>query len=139
MEDLQWCPDPSNHYNMGLASIETNMQMQIWQLSKKEVLEKEYDSFGLLDKINVNMRCQTLVGTRRGTVMFVGKIVGLGAGYWVGVKLDAKEGNSNGAVEGTQYFEAEDGYGTFLRPNEIETGDFPKQVEDEFDEDEDMI
>ena len=32
--------------------------------------------------------------------MFVGKVAGLGAGYWIGIKLDSKEGNSKGTVDG---------------------------------------
>ena len=52
-------------------------------------------------KINVNMRCQTIdITKKRGTVMFVGKVAGLGAGYWIGIKLDSKEGNSKGTVDG---------------------------------------
>jgi hypothetical protein len=26
LEDLQWCPTPSAHFNMAIASIETSMQ-----------------------------------------------------------------------------------------------------------------
>ena len=53
-------------------------------------------------KIEVGMRCETIVCTKkRGTVMFVGKVAGLGAGYWVGIKLDSKDGNSNGIVDGS--------------------------------------
>ena len=49
----------------------------------------------------------------------------LGPGYFVGVKLDEPLGNSNGTVKGVKYFQAEDKYGSFVRPNVIEIGDFP--------------
>ena len=35
---------------MAIASIETNMQMQIWQFSK-EFIDKEIDNMGLVDRI----------------------------------------------------------------------------------------
>lgn len=38
IEDLQWCPNKDNHYNLAIASLETNMLMQVWQLSKQEFL-----------------------------------------------------------------------------------------------------
>lgn len=90
-------------------------------------------------KIDVNDRCKTLVGDKRGTVMFVGKVpeCDLGAGYWVGLKLDNKEGDSNGTVGPTKYFEAEQGYAMFVRPLDIMIGDFPPEML--LDEDEDMI
>ena len=35
--------------------------------------------------ITVGQRCQVNAGERRGVVKYVGKVKGLGAGYWVGV------------------------------------------------------
>jgi tubulin-specific chaperone B len=34
-------------------------------------------------------------------------------------------GNSNGRVKGVKYFEAQDKYAVFVRPNAIEIGNFP--------------
>lgn len=62
---------------------------------------------------------------------------GLGAGYWVGVKLDEPTGNSNGTVKGKQLFECPDKFGIFVRPNECTVGDFPPI--DDFDSDLDEI
>ena len=89
--------------------------------------------------IDINDRCKTIVGDKRGTVMFVGKVpeCNLGAGYWVGIKLDEKEGNSNGSMGLHIYFEAEEGYAIFVRPLDIIIGDFPPELV--LDEDEDMI
>jgi tubulin-specific chaperone B len=40
-------------------------------------------------------------------------------GYYVGVKLDEPFGNSNGSVKGIKYFEADEKYAIFVRPNTI--------------------
>lgn len=56
---------------------------------------------------------------------YVGKIMDLGNGYFVGVLLDEPFGNGNGSVKGVKYFEAGEKYGTFVRPNTLEIGDFP--------------
>jgi len=40
-------------------------------------------------------------------VSFIGKIVDLGPGYYIGVRLDEPYGNGNGKVKGIKYFEAE--------------------------------
>ena len=55
----------------------------------------------------------------------MGKVHDLGAGFYVGVKLDEPFGNGNGQAKGVKYFEAGDKYGPFVRPNTLEIGDFP--------------
>ncbi len=62
----------------------------------------------------------------RGEIRFVGKIMDLGNGWYVGVKLDQPYGDGNGVVKGVKYFQAMDKYATFVRPNTIEIGDFPE-------------
>lgn len=57
---------------------------------------------------------------------YVGKVPDLGDGYFVGVKLDEPWGSSDGTVNGVKFFETFPKYGVFLRPNEIEVGDFPE-------------
>jgi tubulin-folding cofactor B len=60
----------------------------------------------------------------------------LSNGYWVGIKLDDPTGDSD--CTGFGFFECQPGFGSFLRPNDIEVGDqFVK--EDDFDMEEDMI
>ena len=61
----------------------------------------------------------------RGEICFVGKISDIGNGYYVGIKLDEPVGKGNGTVKGVKYFQAEDKYGAFVRPNALEIGDFP--------------
>lgn len=48
---------------------------------------------------------------------YVGKIMDLGQGYFVGVKLDEPYGDSNAIIKGVKYFEANDKYAAFVRPN----------------------
>lgn len=49
----------------------------------------------------------------------------LGLGYFVGVRLDEPFGTGTGVIKGVKYFDAQDKYGIFVRPNTIEVGDFP--------------
>ena len=59
------------------------------------------------------------IGNKRGQVMFVGKAVIIGPGYWVGLKMDDPVGH----CDGLGFFECPQGYGSFVRPNDIEIGD----------------
>ena len=88
------------------------------------------------EAITLHSRCQILFGQRLGTVRYVGKVAGLAPGYWVGVKLDHAEGSSNGVIDGQLYFEASEDHATFVRPSDLQTGEFPP--EEQLDE-EDMI
>jgi tubulin-specific chaperone B len=72
----------------------------------------------LASTISLNARCKIESGAR-GRVAFVGKVVDLGSGYYVGVHLDEPYGNGNGSVKGVKYFEAQDKYATFVRPNAL--------------------
>lgn len=81
--------------------------------------------------ISPGQRCKLSPGDRRGTVRWVGSgVSGLGPGFWVGVMLDEPVGLSNGSRGGVTYFECGDKYGSFMRPDKLEVGDFPP----EFDE-----
>lgn len=85
----------------------------------------------LSESIVVGMRCRLQNGAR-GCVAFKGKIMDLGNGYFVGVKLDQPFGNSNGVVKGVKYFQAANNYAIFVRPNALEVGDFPElDIDDE--------
>ena len=83
------------------------------------------------------MRCETQIGAKRGEVKYVGKVPGLERGYWVGVKLDEPTGDNNGKIKDKVYFECHGNFGQFVRPADLNVGDYPEI--DEFDEDEDMI
>jgi len=86
----------------------------------------------------VGQRCEISPGARRGEVAFVGEVPELKPGYWIGVRLDEPLGKHNGTIKGVKYFECQDKYGTFIRPQYVETGDFPEKdiFEDDSDEDE---
>lgn len=75
--------------------------------------------------IDVRQRCSVDPGDRRGEVKFVGRVEGLAPGYWVGVALDEPAGKNDGSVKGQRYFECGAGYGVFVRPDKVTTGDFP--------------
>ena len=91
------------------------------------------------DQVQFGVRCQLVIGNRRGEVKYVGKVPELAPGYWVGVHLDEPTGDSDGKVKGKQYFDVAGGskFGIFIRPKDAQFGDFPPL--DDFNEDEDEI
>jgi tubulin-folding cofactor B len=71
-------------------------------------------------------RCEGQPGGRRGEVKFVGPIKG-SSGTWIGVALDEPQGKNDGSKNGVTYFECRgEGYGCFLRPENVAVGDFPE-------------
>ena len=82
--------------------------------------------------VEVGARCEveSPEGRKRGVVRFVGKCEGLPLGYWVGVQYDEPVGKNDGSVKGRRFFECPQGYGAFVRPNLVVTGDFPPEDED---------
>ena len=77
--------------------------------------------------IKVGDRCQCFPGDRLGTVKYVGRIVAIKPGFFVGVEFDEPVGKSDGSVKGVRVFECEPLYGGFLRPNQVTVGDFPPE------------
>jgi tubulin-folding cofactor B len=55
----------------------------------------------------------------------------MGLGYFVGVQLDEPYGTHNGSIKGYIYFMCTNKYGIFVRPSELEVGDFPEEDLDE--------
>jgi tubulin-folding cofactor B len=99
--------------------------------------EKKDENFMKEDaqKFEIGKRCQLLQpGKPRGEIAYVGPAPEVSEGWFVGVKLDEPFGNSNGTVKGTQYFECLDNYGSFLRPDKVEQGNFPELDFDSEDE-----
>lgn len=77
--------------------------------------------------MHVGDRCQCQPGDRLGTVRYVGRIAALKQGYWIGVEFDEPVGKSDGTVKGQKVFECQPLYGGFLRPDQVEVGDFPPE------------
>ncbi|CCW69169.1 unnamed protein product [Phytomonas sp. Hart1] len=80
------------------------------------------------EQIQVGNRCRCKPGDRLGEVKYVGRIAKLKPGFWVGVKFDEPVGKSDGKVSGQRLFECAPLYGGFLRPDQVEVGDFPPEV-----------
>jgi len=89
--------------------------------------------------MSVGARCQvesTEPGLhKRGTVRFVGPTqFGSSTGVWIGVEYDEPIGKNDGSVSGVRYFECKMKYGTFVRPERVQVGDFPVEELDLDDE-----
>lgn len=83
--------------------------------------------------IPVDSRCEVKIqgeATRRGVVMYNGK-VHFKPGIWIGIKYDEPMGKNDGSIGGKRYFEAPMKYGGFVRPGNVEVGDFPEFGDEE--------
>jgi tubulin-folding cofactor B len=94
---------PENFRKWKQSLIKSNPQM----LEQKKTfetnkLDPDYMS-ELASTISIGSRCKVESGAR-GKVAFVGRVVDLGAGFYVGVVLDEPYGNSDGRVKGIRYF-----------------------------------
>ena len=67
---------------------------------------------------------------RRAVIMYIGK-TSIAPGYWIGVKYDEAVGKNDGSVFGQRYFECDNNYGGFVRPNlvKIDNRPPPKKAE----------
>ncbi len=87
--------------------------------------------------MKVGDRAEVTPGAKRGEVKFVGNNVkNLPLGWWVGIQYDEPVGKNDGSVKGVRIFQCPDGYGGFVRPNNVSVGDFPPIDDFDFDEDE---
>eukprot|EP00500_Bicosoecida_sp_ms1_P001450 CAMPEP_0203814918 /NCGR_PEP_ID=MMETSP0115-20131106/6751_1 /ASSEMBLY_ACC=CAM_ASM_000227 /TAXON_ID=33651 /ORGANISM="Bicosoecid sp, Strain ms1" /LENGTH=289 /DNA_ID=CAMNT_0050723803 /DNA_START=81 /DNA_END=946 /DNA_ORIENTATION=+ len=92
----------------------------------------DVESKECVEHISVGSRCEVKPGSRRGEVAFIGQITTLSPGYWIGVRFDEPVGKGDGTRMGVSYFDCEPKYGAFVRPYNVEVGDFPPR--DIFDE-----
>eukprot|EP01117_Protostelium_nocturnum_P006405 TRINITY_DN2310_c0_g3_i1.p2 TRINITY_DN2310_c0_g3~~TRINITY_DN2310_c0_g3_i1.p2 ORF type:complete len:122 (+),score=41.27 TRINITY_DN2310_c0_g3_i1:430-795(+) len=58
------------------------------------------------------------VEERHGEVAYVGTIDG-SKGYWIGIKFDGPNGKNDGSLKGKRYFQCEENYGGFVKPNKV--------------------
>ncbi|OLY82264.1 Tubulin-folding cofactor B [Smittium mucronatum] len=83
-------------------------------------------------KIILNSRCQVKISDsgllRRGSVRFLGNTE-FASGLWVGIEYDEPLGKNNGSIDGVFYFKCPENYGSFVRPQFVECGDFPEELE----------
>lgn len=107
--------------------------------------------------ISVGERCEvesTEPGLKkRGAVRFVGQTK-FGKGIWIGIEYDEPFGKNDGSqvsyfsgcsgadvqtnsVQGERYFDCQQNYGVFVRPEKVTVGDFPVEAIN-LDEDEEM-
>lgn len=49
-----------------------------------------------------------------------------GENIWVGVEFDEPVGKNNGLILGTKIFECRENHGSFVKPKQVEVGDFPE-------------
>lgn len=94
--------------------------------AKLSAFQREIASRG----IAVDKRCR--VGgedTKRGIIKYVGEVKEIpgGLGAWVGIHLDEPVGKNDGSISNTRYWgePSQLKHGVFVRPERVETGDFP--------------
>eukprot|EP00744_Colponema_vietnamica_P009349 GILI01013303.1.p1 GENE.GILI01013303.1~~GILI01013303.1.p1 ORF type:complete len:234 (+),score=67.57 GILI01013303.1:93-794(+) len=79
------------------------------------------------EKMKVGDRCQCQPGDRLGTVRYVGRIVSIKPGFFIGVEFDEPVGKGDGTAKGATIFECRPNYGGFLRPDQVAVGDYPPE------------
>jgi len=95
--------------------------------------EEEAAEVEKMQTVELGNRCQvTVTGStfpKRGVVMYKG-VVGTRQGVWIGVKYDEPYGTNDGTVDGVEYFQALSTYGDFVKPSQVQVGDFPELPSD---------
>lgn len=95
---------------------------------QKSLAQKQNEE--LAQHIAVGSRCRVIniEGERRGAVKFVGKIDQLdqGENVWVGIEFDEPVGRNDGLIGAYKVFECRQNHGSFVKPKQVEVGDFPE-------------
>lgn len=96
--------------------------------TQKDYIQKQNEE--LAKDIQVGSRCRVIniEGERRGVVKYVGKIAQLddGENVWVGIEFDEPVGKNNGLIGSLRVFECREKHGSFVKPKQVEVGDFPE-------------
>jgi len=105
------------------------------QAETKERQQKEYKLMQekCLESVKIGDRCETRVPkqpSRRGEVMFIGEASFKPDIIWVGIKLDEPYGKNDGEVQGKRYFTCPPNYGSMVKIEFVQTGDFPPLDDD---------
>lgn len=97
--------------------------------------EKSAESIHVGDRA----RIINIEGERRGVVRFVGRINELdqGENIWVGMEFDEPVGKNDGSIGAVRIFDGRPKHGSFVKPKQVEVGDFPEL--DPFASDEDEL
>lgn len=79
-------------------------------------------------KVGDRARVINIEGERRGVVRFVGRINELdqGENVWVGMEFDEPVGKNDGSIGTVRIFSARQNHGSFVKPKQVEAGDFPE-------------
>lgn len=118
--------------NNKLGKFDPNEISASQKLEEERKLEDD-DAFA---RIKIDSRCQVSRPgqmVRRGLVKYVG-YTDFKPNVWIGVQYDEPYGKHNGTVKDKSYFVCEQGYGAFVRPKNVECGNFPELSLDEDDE-----
>lgn len=103
---------------------------------EEERKRQEAEDAAKLEQAKIGDRCKvTTKGqpTRLGTIMYKGELEGK-PGLFFGVKFDEPLGVNDGSSNGKRYFECAPKYGSFVKVNAVEIGDFPPEGDDLDDE-----
>ncbi|EEZ98061.1 tubulin-folding cofactor B [Tribolium castaneum] len=124
---------PEEEYNKKTDSVKAFlMKNKMGQYNEENIKKKEKqmsEEKQLAESTPIGSRCKVTVANapcRLGTVMYTGPVETL-PGYWIGVKYDEPLGKNDGTFKGKKYFECANNYGAFVKPHNVECGDFPEE------------
>lgn len=113
---------------LGRFDEEAEAKKEQERLTKEKLEEEKSLSLKTGDRVEVRVFGQP---TRRGAIRYVGTTK-FKPGVWVGVQYDEPLGKNDGSVAGHRYFDCPPKYGGFVRPTDLQVGDYPEEVD--FDE-----